>query len=68
MRYQWRVEQATLAPPQPSHEPDQLEDVLNRAEDEGWEIVTMFSEPKTSGYNRAHVVMRRDSRIIGDGE
>lgn len=54
-KFLWRTYDATLLPPQPEGEPPQLADVLNVAEDDGWEVFSIFS-PKPV---RAVVICRR---------
>lgn len=60
MKYEWSVETATLATPQP-YEPPQLDEVLNRAERRGWEVFAVVNDPATNGLecNRLRVVLRR---------
>lgn len=59
--YEWKVFTATLAPAQPQYEPPQLEDVLNRAERDNWEIVSVLSDPAgdKQSFNRVRIVARR---------
>lgn len=59
MKYDWLVETATLAVPQPTYEPSQLPDVLNRLERAGWEIFSVIPDQGREGFNRVRVVARR---------
>ncbi len=60
-RYQWRVDSATLAPGQPTLEPPKLDKILQRVEDEGWEIFAVVADPaiRAGDFNRVRVVARR---------
>ena len=64
--YRWKVVTATLAVPQPSFEPPQLEDMLEELEGGGWEVVTVVSDPAhiDSAFNRVRVIARKP--IVGN--
>lgn len=58
MDKKWKVFIAYVGPRQPTHAPDQLEDVLNRLEREGWEVVSILGPDKDL---EVRVVARMDS-------